>query len=606
MRSSIFIFAALAAAQASEDAAQVASGSSASPPQVDLGHAIYQGTRSVTNGLDTYLGIRYATPPTASCRFTAPQSPATVPVRSRPTVQATTLPPRCPQAYPAPYQGTSGPGFTSSPINTTAVTADPYFQFLIGGNEDCLFLNVYAPSGKKNLPVLVWIHGGGYGFGDGSQDLTTIIKENGNTFVGVSIQYRLGAFGFLSSQDVKNYGVPNAGILDQNLALQWVKKNIKLFGGDPSQVTISGNSAGGGSVMLHNMAYGGTLGTSLFQNSISTSPYSPPQYNFNAQKPTKDYLAFAQLAGCYNGGPVPASSSIITCLRGKDTITLQQANSVVSASGIVGTWAFVPVTDGTYVQQLPSQQLASGKLNGKKHLTGHNAEEGALFVQPGITDAASFKSYIELLFPSFSPADVSTALSLFSPPSSSSGTLFPTLGNTGPTALSQGVFATGYQQAAYNLYAEATFICPSYWIADAFSKKKDGGYKYQYSVAPAMHTTDVGGYFGPIGGVPNMSPEFQRAFMKIWGNFITSSSTPIPGVPSPLKFSLPWSAFMINLNQTGGVPGTTPIPPVGGPYPANVQPGLVNDFSLENGYTWEGGRGQRCDFWKSVAAKVPQ
>lgn len=63
---------------------------------------------------------------------------------------------------------------------------------------------------------------------------------------------------------------------------------------------------------------------------------------------------------------------------------------------------------------------------------------------------------------------------------------------------------------------------------------------------------------------------------------------------------------MINLNQTGGVPGTTPIPPVGGPYPANVQPGLVNDFSLENGYTWEGGRGQRCDFWKSVAAKVPQ
>ncbi|KAK6343182.1 hypothetical protein TWF718_008554 [Orbilia javanica] len=350
------------------------------------------------------------------------------------------------------------------------------------------------------------------------------------------------------------------------------------------------------------MAYGGTLGTSLFQNSISTSPYSPPQYNYNAQKPTNDYIAFAQLAGCYNP-TIPATSSVITCLRNKDTLILQQANSVVSASGIVGTWAFVPVTDGVYVQQLPSQQLESGSLNGKKHLTIHNAEEGALFVQPGIVDADSFKSYVKLLFPSFSPVEISAVLALFSPPSSGSGLLFPTAGDAGATALGQSAFATGYQQAAYNLYAEVTFICPSYWIADSFSRKKNGGYKYQYSVAPAMHTTDVAAYFGPIGGIPNLSPQFQRDFMKIWGTFITSSVAGIPGLPILPPFSLPWGAFMANLNQTGGVPGMTPIPPVGAPYPANVQPGLIGDFSLKNAYTWEGGRGWRCQFWKSVAAK---
>lgn len=76
----------------------------------------------------------------------------------------------------------------------------------------------------------------------------------------------MGAFGFLSSDEVFRNGVVNAGLLDQHFALQWVQAFVGLFGGDPTQVTISGESAGGGSVMLQSMAYGGTMGTSLFQN----------------------------------------------------------------------------------------------------------------------------------------------------------------------------------------------------------------------------------------------------------------------------------------------------------------------------------------------------
>lgn len=91
------------------------------------------------------------------------------------------------------------------------------------------------------------------------------------------IQYRLGAFGFLSSAEVAEQGIVNAGLHDMRFALQWVQKYISRFGGDPDQVTISGESAGGGSVMLMAMANGGTEGTALFRRGIASSPYLPTQ-----------------------------------------------------------------------------------------------------------------------------------------------------------------------------------------------------------------------------------------------------------------------------------------------------------------------------------------
>lgn len=97
-------------------------------------------------------------------------------------------------------------------------------------------------------------------------DPSQLMNTNGNGFISVEIQYRLGAFGFLSSEDVKKYGQVNAGLLDQNFALQWVQKNIQKFGGDPRKVTVAGESAGAGSVMLQAMAYGGRQPERLFDN----------------------------------------------------------------------------------------------------------------------------------------------------------------------------------------------------------------------------------------------------------------------------------------------------------------------------------------------------
>lgn len=97
-------------------------------------------------------------------------------------------------------------------------------------------------------------------------DPTEFMKQNDNGFISVIIQYRLGAFGFLSSEDVKKGGALNAGLLDMNFALQWVQKYASKFGGDPSRVTIAGESAGAAAVLYQSMAYGGNQKDNLFQN----------------------------------------------------------------------------------------------------------------------------------------------------------------------------------------------------------------------------------------------------------------------------------------------------------------------------------------------------
>ena len=172
-----------------------------------------------------------------------------------------------------------------------------------------------------------------------------------------------------------------------------------------------------------------------------------------------------------------------------------------------------------------------------------------------------------------------------------------------------------------NIYAELTFVCPSYWMAEAYSSQGRTAYKYQFSALPGTHASDLHAYFGPLGGVPYLSTDIQRAFMMIWGNFITQEN---PSISSAVaagssanttagdNAATRWPAFSIsepyqlNLNQTGGTPA---VGTMGVYSPVNttffVGPGLMNSFSLANAYTWEDGRGVRCDFWRSVADDVP-
>ncbi|MCJ1457356.1 hypothetical protein MMC28_007724 [Mycoblastus sanguinarius] len=592
---------------------QSSGNASSSDLVVDLGYELYQGVANSSTGLNIWKGIRYAAPPIGSLRWQPPHAPA---VNRTQVLPGDTLPQRCPQ----------------SPLSPIAA------GFNYTGNEDCLFLSVYAPQNATNLPVLVYIHGGGYGEGQGSQDLSAIINTNNDSFIGVAIQYRLGAFGFLSSDEVRRYGAVNAGLLDQTFALQWVQSYIGLFGGNVSQVTISGESAGGGSVMLQSMAFGGYLGDSLFNNVIAASPYLPQQFGYADFVPSQSYYAFASAAGCFGPPALPQgniSISIFQCLVGKDTETLQNASATISGSSRYGTWGFLPVTDGVFIQQLPSQQLLKKQVNGNRMLVGNNANEGPLFTPQNIVTENDFVNFLLNTFPLFTNDDVSRVLLYYPSPNASLGSTTPgfaTPGNSSTvTALNESTFGTGQQQRADNVYAETTFVCPSYWLAEAFTNNNRVAYKYQYSVPGAQHGADVSAYFGPA--TPNQGPAFDSAFMTIWGNFVTTknpslsspdeiangpnnnnNSTLLTTTTTSVAAASDWpvwtlaNPYQLNLNESGGIPfsSQTGIDPTAPNITLFENPGLVNSFEIVNAYTWEGGRGFRCDFWRSVGAIVPE
>ncbi|KAH8662901.1 carboxylesterase type B [Tricladium varicosporioides] len=609
----------------------------ANPLKVDLGYSIYEGISNSSTKLNIFKGIRYAQPPIGNLRWQAPQPPL---VNRSSVIQAKTYGSQCPQ----------------SPDNIGNITAE---LNQAPGSEDCLFLNLYTPQSASNLPVLVWIHGGGYGAGNGKVDFSSILNTNNNSFVAVSIQYRLGAFGFLSSDEVARNGIANAGLRDQTFALQWVQNYIHLFGGNSSQVTISGLSAGGGSVMLQSMAFGGELGTSLFSNGIAASPFLPMQYGYNDWVPSQSYYAFAQAVGCLPGyavGSPAVSQSIFQCLVNADTATLKNASAFISSSGMYGTWGFLPVTDGKFIQQRPSVQLQQKKVNGLHMLTGVNfsfpspfvtrtdsvsqnsALEGPSFTPQNITTEAGLVSWLEKTFPLFSKDDIASIL-VYYPGSDANddpkAVDYATLGYTGATANNVSSVASGQQQRANNIYAETTFICPSYWLAQAFTNHNRHAYKYQYSIPPALHGQDTSAYLG----VPDLTqgPDLVRALQVAWGNFITTNNPSVPGTiaagaanspathnttstsangtttdANPITNWPPYSnahPVMINLNQTGGVKQTVNRSLFMGEtisIPVSVGPGLRNNFSLVDSFTWEGGRGVRCDFWRAMGGLVPE
>lgn len=192
--------------------------------QVETGQL--RGSRS--DGVTAYLGIPYAAPPTGNQRWRAPRPPA----RWSGVRDATSPAPVCPQVRSSPTQ--------LSPLGAMA--------------EDCLFLNVWAPAGRATKrPVMVWIHGGGFIAGAGSEaqfDGHALAKRG---VILVTINYRLGRLGFFAhpTLEAEQADEPhgNYGLLDQIAALEWVRRNIVAFGGDPRNVTLFGQSAGGISVV---------------------------------------------------------------------------------------------------------------------------------------------------------------------------------------------------------------------------------------------------------------------------------------------------------------------------------------------------------------------
>lgn len=216
-------------------------------------------------------------------------------------------------------------------------------------------------------------------------------------------------------------------------------------------MTIAGESAGAGSVMLHAMAYGGSQGETLFSNLFAASPYLPMQYGYKDWVPSQAYYAFATHAGCLSNTTYGSSATtIFQCLVAQDTTILQNASSIVSASGVSGTWGFLPVTDGVFVQNAPSQQFLLKQVNGRNLLVGNNAEEGTIFVPQSIDTENDLVSWLRLTFPLFSNDDIAKIL-LYYPNgdgADTSGINFATAGYTEANAINESATDYGQQQRA--------------------------------------------------------------------------------------------------------------------------------------------------------------
>jgi para-nitrobenzyl esterase len=245
--------------------------------------------------------------------------------------------------------------------------SDPPFS------EDCLYLNVFtaAQRAAERRPVMVWLHPGGYNSGSGSQP-----GYDGESFarqgvVIVTINYRLGALGFFSHPELTQEGdhrwAANQAFLDQLAALRWVQRNIAAFGGDPRNVTVFGNSAGGTSI---SNLVASPLSKGLFARAVSQSG----AWLGLSIAPVRT-LAEAEAAGVKAGETLQATS--LAALR-----TVPAAEVLRAARGAG------PVIDGVFFPKDPAEIYARGEQNKVAIIAGSNKDEGTFFVQP--TTAASW------------------------------------------------------------------------------------------------------------------------------------------------------------------------------------------------------------------------
>jgi para-nitrobenzyl esterase len=297
---------------------------------------------SVVNGITEFKGIPYAAPPVGSLRWHAPEPPA----HWRGVRPATAFGPHCPQ-----LGGVFGSGSNTS--------------------ENCLFLNVYTKAGGNPLgrPVMFWVHGGALVSGESDAYNPVSLVNDGVTVV--TINYRLGALGFLADSALANAqgDAGNYGLMDQQLALRWVQQNIRGFNGDPRDVTLFGESAGGLSTLSQ---LDSPLARGLFQKAIIESgSYDLVQAPLAAAE--QSGAQFAAKVGCTQSTP----AQVAACLRAVPVATLVADEN---------QGGYTPDLDGLVLRQSILTALQTGEFSRVPVIMGTNHDEWRLFVAIGVLE----------------------------------------------------------------------------------------------------------------------------------------------------------------------------------------------------------------------------
>ncbi|KAM5133770.1 liver carboxylesterase 1-like isoform 3-T3 [Callospermophilus lateralis] len=496
-------------------------GHPSSPPVVDTVHGKVLGKYVSLEGsaqpVAVFLGVPFAKPPLGPLRFAPPQPPE--PWSS--VKNTTSYPPMCSQDAVR--------GQKVSDLLTNRKENIP-LQF----SEDCLYLNIYTPADltrRNRLPVMVWIHGGGLVVGGAStyDGLPLSALEN---VVVVTIQYRLGIWGFFSTGDEHSPG--NWGHLDQVAALRWVQDNIANFGGNPGSVTIFGESAGGQSVSVLVLS---PLAKNLFHRAISESGVALTSLLVRKNtKPLAEKVAIT--AGC----KTTTSAVMVHCMRQKTeeelletTLKMKLFTLDMLGDPRESTPMIPTVMDGVLLPKTPEEILADKTFNTVPYIVGINKQEFG-WILPTMMG-----------FPiSEGKLDQKMATSLLQ----KTGSLLEIQDELTQMATEKNFRGTDDPVKLKDLYLEligdVTFCIPSVTVARGHRDAGAPTYMYEFQYRPSFvpdmrpktvigdHGDEIYSVFGaPIlkGGTSEEETNLSRMVMKFWANFARHGNPNGEGLP---------------------------------------------------------------------------
>ncbi|XP_074873339.1 acetylcholinesterase-like [Carettochelys insculpta] len=460
--------------------------------------------RAGSSTVMAFLGIPYAEPPLGRLRFKKP-------VLHKPwrrVWEATSYGNSCPQPVFSGYPGSA------------------MWQPLPPLSEDCLFLNIWVPHPQPPAPVplLIWIHGGGFFIGTASLELYDgrFLAATENVVV-ASMNYRLGALGFLSLPPA---APGNAGLWDQRLALRWLRDNVDVFGGDGAQVMLFGQSAGGASVAFHLLSPGSW---SLFtraglQSGVANAPWAW----LSPQEAQERARALGRQMGCAQG----SASAVVHCLWGKDSEEFVRHGFAITRNKGLVDFPFLPTVDGDFLPEAPQQLLEAGHLHRKPVLAGITANEGSMFLMfgaPGFSlgndSLISWEQLLEgvrFMVPGLPTPSVQAAVQRYSQEGKGHG-------------------PARHRWAMNQAASDYLFLCPLMELAGQLAKAGTPTYVYSFahrstaSLWPrwmgAVHTAELPYLFGTLAAehgpnhtAPKADVALSRRVMRYWAEFARSGS----------------------------------------------------------------------------------
>ncbi|KAG9635086.1 carboxylesterase, partial [Aureobasidium melanogenum] len=447
-------------------------------------------------------------------------------------------------------------------------------QRTVNGSEDCLYLGLYSrpwTNGQPLRPVVVVFYGGGFIQGSAYFSMPppgypVLNVSSSNDLIFVYPNYRVNAFGLLPGREIAADPLSdlNPGLLDQHAALEWTHKYSSAFGGDPKNVTIWGQSAGGGSVVAQVISQNGKTSPPLFSKALASSPFWPKTYKYNAPQAQALYDSLASLTGC--SGP-----DSLQCLKTVDMQTIRDASLTITRYHTYNTSSYTwsPVIDGTFLAQPLSSAIANGHVNIDYGFGMYNLHEGENFIPPDFQYAVNsgsppFNSSVQSLIawlkgylPGLSDRDRSRVLSLYPAQGSAEG-----LPNYNTTYVRAGL-----------IFRDTVLACPAYWMASAAHKKS---YLGEYTISPAKHASDTI-YWNQVNSIQQTDSFTYQAYTGAFASFFET------GNPNVHKLT----------NES--VAGVREL--------QSEQQFLVSQDGLSDGSIAQ--LISRCDYWRSVAHKIP-